>query len=122
MRIGLYPGSFDPITNGHIDIINRSLKMFDKVYICVAINPNKKNLFTDDEKDSYKYEIFNIYIAEVRFSLSFPSEIIYKSFNILYEKFFIARYDVVVVVVCHTSPMLIILLYFIFLLLSSIEI
>jgi len=44
-RIAVYPGSFDPITNGHIDILKRSLKLFDEVIILVAINPNKKGLF-----------------------------------------------------------------------------
>ncbi len=42
MKIAVYPGSFDPITIGHIDIINRATKIFDKVIVLVAINPNKK--------------------------------------------------------------------------------
>ena len=46
MRIGIYPGSFDPITNGHLDIIERGRKLFDKLYIVLSINPNKKTLFT----------------------------------------------------------------------------
>ena len=41
-RIGLYPGSFDPITNGHIDIIKRSLKVVDKLVIGIAVNLGKK--------------------------------------------------------------------------------
>lgn len=50
MKIGVYPGSFDPITNGHLDIISRSLKLFDKVIILVAINSNKKSIFTVEER------------------------------------------------------------------------
>lgn len=42
MRIGLYPGTFDPITNGHLDIIKRGSTLFDKLYILVANNINKK--------------------------------------------------------------------------------
>ena len=42
MRIGIYPGSFDPITNGHLDIIERGRKLFDKLYIVLSVNPNKK--------------------------------------------------------------------------------
>ncbi len=46
MNIGVYPGSFDPITNGHLDVLERSLKLFDKVIILVAQNPTKKNRFS----------------------------------------------------------------------------
>ena len=50
MRIGIYPGSFDPITNGHLDIIERGRKLFDKLYIVLSVNPNKKTLFTLEER------------------------------------------------------------------------
>ncbi len=50
MKIGLYPGSFDPITYGHIDIVKRALKIFDKLYILISVNPNKQTLFTKDER------------------------------------------------------------------------
>lgn len=50
MKIAVYPGSFDPITLGHLDIIERTSKVFDKVIILVAINLNKKAIFTTDEK------------------------------------------------------------------------
>jgi pantetheine-phosphate adenylyltransferase len=46
----VYPGSFDPITNGHIDIINRGLKIFDHLTIAVLINPQKIPLFTIEER------------------------------------------------------------------------
>jgi len=50
MKIAVYPGSFSPITNGHIDILERALKAFDKIIILVAINPNKKYLFSVEER------------------------------------------------------------------------
>ena len=46
----IYPGSFDPITNGHIDIIERALKIFDKIHVGVIQNFNKQPLFTLDER------------------------------------------------------------------------
>lgn len=48
--IALYPGTFDPITNGHLDIINRALNLFDKVIITVAVNPTKSPLFSLEER------------------------------------------------------------------------
>ncbi len=45
MKIGVYPGTFDPITHGHTDIITRSLRVFDKVIVAVASNPGKRPLF-----------------------------------------------------------------------------
>ncbi len=50
MRIAVYPGSFDPITNGHLDIIKRAAKVYDKVVVGVLDNINKKPLFTIDER------------------------------------------------------------------------
>ncbi len=49
-RIAVYPGSFDPITNGHLDIILRGLKIFDRLIVAVAQNIHKKNLFDFDER------------------------------------------------------------------------
>jgi pantetheine-phosphate adenylyltransferase len=49
-KIAVYPGSFDPITNGHLDIINRGLKVFDTVIVAVARNSTKNALFTIDER------------------------------------------------------------------------
>ena len=48
MKIGVYPGSFDPITNGHIDILKRSLEVFDKVIIVISKNPSKKGFFSPE--------------------------------------------------------------------------
>ena len=50
MPVALYPGSFDPITNGHIDIAMRASNIFLKVIVVVADNPQKKCLFTIDER------------------------------------------------------------------------
>jgi pantetheine-phosphate adenylyltransferase len=50
MKIGFYPGSFDPITFGHLDIVDRGAKLFDKLYVAVSCNPNKKTLFTAEER------------------------------------------------------------------------
>ena len=50
MRIAVYPGSFDPITMGHIDIIKRASVMFDKLIICVMSNAKKTPLFTPEER------------------------------------------------------------------------
>ena len=50
MKRAIYPGSFDPITNGHLDIIQRASKLFDEVYVCVAINAVKKSYFDLEER------------------------------------------------------------------------
>ncbi len=50
MRIAIYPGSFDPVTNGHLDIIKRSSKLFDKVIVGVLHNASKVPLFSVEEK------------------------------------------------------------------------
>ena len=50
MKTGIYPGTFDPITHGHTDIITRSLRMFDRVVVAVAPNPSKHPLFNVTER------------------------------------------------------------------------
>jgi len=50
MRIGIYPGSFDPVTNGHLDIIERAKKLCDTLYVAVARNSDKNPLFSVEER------------------------------------------------------------------------
>lgn len=50
MKIAIYPGSFDPMTNGHVDIINRASNLFDKLIIAVASNSSKKSLFSKEQR------------------------------------------------------------------------
>jgi pantetheine-phosphate adenylyltransferase len=57
--IAVYPGTFDPITNGHSDLVNRGVKIFDKVIIAVAQNPSKNTLFTVKERIEFIQEIFD---------------------------------------------------------------
>jgi pantetheine-phosphate adenylyltransferase len=49
-RIAIYPGSFDPVTNGHIDIAQRGLRLFDKIIVAILSNPVKNFLFTVEER------------------------------------------------------------------------
>jgi pantetheine-phosphate adenylyltransferase len=50
MKTAIYPGSFDPVTNGHLDVIERSLKLFDEVVVAILVNQAKQALFTVDER------------------------------------------------------------------------
>jgi pantetheine-phosphate adenylyltransferase len=50
LRVAIYPGSFDPLTNGHIDVIERGHKIFDKIIVAVLHNPSKKGLFSVEER------------------------------------------------------------------------
>lgn len=49
-KLAIYPGSFDPVTNGHLDVLKRALKIFDKIIIAIGENPNKKYLFSVKER------------------------------------------------------------------------
>lgn len=49
-RVAVYPGTFDPLSNGHIDLIKRGLRIFDKLIVGVALNPGKKPLFSVEER------------------------------------------------------------------------
>jgi len=57
-RIGLFPGTFDPITIGHLDIINRSLPLFDKLYIGIGRNANKVPMFSEEQRLTWIKQIF----------------------------------------------------------------
>jgi pantetheine-phosphate adenylyltransferase len=61
MRRAIYPGSFDPLTNGHLDIIERGCKLFDEIIIAILINPNKHPFFTIEERR----EMLSQVIAEI---------------------------------------------------------
>ena len=50
MSLAIYPGSFDPITKGHIDVLKKAAKIFDKVIIAVSVNPSKTSMFTLEER------------------------------------------------------------------------
>jgi len=49
-RIAVYPGTFDPVTNGHINIIQRAIKLFDKIIVAVALNPRKNPMFSIEQR------------------------------------------------------------------------
>ncbi len=69
MRRAIYPGSFDPVTNGHLDIIARSCRLFDEVVIALLVNPGKTPLFTIAERTALLTEVtqdFNSATCRVR--------------------------------------------------------
>lgn len=49
-KIAIYPGTFDPITNGHVDVIERAIEMYDKLIVVIAINSKKQTLFSENER------------------------------------------------------------------------
>lgn len=57
-RICLFPGTFDPITLGHVDIINRSLSLFDKIYIGIGKNANKQPMYSEEQRLDWIKEIY----------------------------------------------------------------
>ncbi len=57
-RICLFPGTFDPVTLGHIDIINRSLPLFDKIVVGIGINASKEPMFTAEQRKLWFEEIY----------------------------------------------------------------
>jgi pantetheine-phosphate adenylyltransferase len=60
-RLAVFPGSFDPLTNGHVDIILRSAHLFERVIVAVLVNAEKKPLFTSEERVAIVREVFREY-------------------------------------------------------------
>ncbi len=58
-KVAVYPGTFDPITNGHVDILTRSLALFDRVIVAIATNPRKQPLFNLDERIEFMRRAMN---------------------------------------------------------------
>jgi len=58
MRICLFPGTFDPVTLGHVDIINRALPLFDKIVVGIGMNTSKAPMFTDEQRLTWIREIY----------------------------------------------------------------
>ena len=65
MKIAIYPGTFDPITNGHIDVLERAIEIFDKVIVTVSRNSSKNPLFTDEERAEMIQEVVEKYGKKV---------------------------------------------------------
>ena len=57
-RIAVYPGTFDPLTNGHVDIIRRGVGLFDRIVVAILVNPEKSPLFTTEERGNMAREVF----------------------------------------------------------------
>jgi pantetheine-phosphate adenylyltransferase len=57
-RIALYPGSFDPVTNGHLDVVRHAVGLCDRLIAAIAVNPNKKPLFSVEERLTMIQEVF----------------------------------------------------------------
>ncbi len=76
-KIAIYPGTFDPITNGHLDIVQRACKLFDGLIIAVAKSENKKPLFSQEQR----IEMAKLAIKELQ--LSFPSLYVYGFDNLV---------------------------------------
>lgn len=94
MKIAVYPGSFDPITNGHLDIIKRGAKVFDKIIVAVLVNVDKNYLFEIDErvqlikkvtKDIENVEVRSFNGLLVNFLKEYNSNIILKGLRTTFD-------------------------------------
>ena len=70
-RVGIYPGTFDPITNGHIDIIGRAVKVIDKLIVAVAVNMGKGPMFTTKER----VDMCRAEISKLKLPVNVPIEV-----------------------------------------------
>ena len=61
MKTALFPGSFDPVTNGHLDVIERATKLFDKIIVTVAVNEEKNPMFNFEERKNLLQEVCNAF-------------------------------------------------------------
>ena len=61
MRRAVFPGSFDPLTLGHVDIIKRALPLFDEIIVAIGINADKKYMWTLDQRKSFLEKTFKDY-------------------------------------------------------------
>ena len=66
-KLAVYPGTFDPITNGHVDILLRSLAVFNRILVAIAINPRKQPLFSLDERTEFIRQAIGEHAARVEF-------------------------------------------------------
>ncbi len=57
-RVAIYPGSFDPLTNGHVDIIERGARIFDVIVVAILVNAEKSPLFSKEERVAIVKEVF----------------------------------------------------------------
>ena len=69
-KTAVYPGSFDPITNGHLSIIRRGLEIFDNIVVAVAVNSDKEPLFTTEERLDMISEVVSPYQAALLHTLA----------------------------------------------------
>ena len=65
IRRAIYPGTFDPVTNGHLDIIERACKLFDEVIVAILVNPGKTPMFTLSERVTMLGEVLNARFTKV---------------------------------------------------------
>jgi pantetheine-phosphate adenylyltransferase len=59
IKVALFPGTFDPFTLGHLDIVNRGLTMFDEVVVAIGVNTGKKHMFSLEQREQWIKEIFD---------------------------------------------------------------
>ena len=75
MKIAIYPGSFDPVTSGHLNIIRRAAKIFDKLIVCVMVNSGKSPMFNQQERvDMIRRVTQDLDNVEVEFSTELLAE------------------------------------------------